>query len=180
MNELLLLITALAVANPTQEEYFKQLGKYRKEKRHGDPLVVLIWWAGHGALLERMPNECGGCWLTHEKHLEKEAAGIIFDQTRYRVAKKFNYGGGLPDFKRRNTEHQYWVWWPREAASKGYGWGMDWNTVGKSGWDSAFNLTASYRRDSDITRTWGTTQKLVNTVRVNTKTKQVIPFQEHI
>ena len=179
MRELLLLI-ALAVSDQSEEDYHKQIRKYKKEKRHGNPLVILIWWAGHGALLKRIPDECGGCWLTHEKHLEKEAAGIIFDHTRYKAALNYQYGGGLPDFKRRNTERQYWVWWPREAASKGFGWGMDWGIVGKSGWDSAFNLTASYRRDSDITRTWGTTQKLVNTVRMDAKTGRVIPYQEHI
>ena len=43
--------------------------------------------------------------------------------------------GRLPDTKNRNTEKQYWIWWPREAASKGISWGMDWDLVGKSGWD---------------------------------------------
>ena len=90
---------------------------------------------------------CGGCWFTHEKHLEHEANAIIFDQTRYKVAKYNNYQT-LPDFENRNTESQYWVWWPRETASKGYGTGTKWSIVGESGWDSGFNLTASYRRDS--------------------------------
>ena len=101
---------------------------------------------------KKYPDDCGGCWFTHEKHLEHEANAIIFDQTRYRNAK---YGKGkgwkkekLPDFKNRNTESQYWVWWPRESASKGYPVGTKWSIVGESGWDSGFNLTASYRRDS--------------------------------
>ena len=56
----------------------------------------------------------------------------------------------LPDMKERNTESQYWVFWPREAASKGIEKGMDFDSV--KNWDNAFNLTVSYRRDSDIIR----------------------------
>ena len=85
--------------------------------------------------------------------------GIIFDATRYKDAMKYGFAGGLPDFKKRNTETQYWVWWPREAASKGRSKGLDLSIVGQNNWDSGFNLTASYRRDSDIQRIWGTTQE---------------------
>lgn len=115
--------------------------------------------------------------------MEHEAAAIIFDATRYKAAKKsgdkFNYGG-LPDFANRNTERQYWVWWPREAASKGISWGLDWSIVGESGWDSCFNLTASYRRDSDVTRTWGTTQEMINQLRWDKKNERIVSFDEHI
>ena len=53
---------------------------------------------------------------------------------------KFGFGGGLPDFENRNLDSQYWVFWPREAASKGVEKGMNYNLVNK--WDGAFNLTA--------------------------------------
>ena len=177
----LFLITVVATANlkHLKKIYGKHIKQYLKEKRSGkEPLVILIWWAPNEPLLHKIPEECGSCWLTHERHLEKEAAGIIFDQTRYKTHFKHNFG--LPDFKHRNTEKQYWVWWPRESASKGMGNGMDWNLVGKNGWDGAFNLTASYRRDSDVTRTWGTPQKAVNDVRHDYKTGKVVSYQEHI
>ena len=61
---------------------------------------------------------------------------IIFDNTRYKDAAKHGYGGGVPDMEGRNTETQYWIWWPRESAAKGWGKGSDWDLVGKSGWDS--------------------------------------------
>ena len=37
-------------------------------------------------LLEKISDKCGGCWLTHDKSLQYDAAGIIFDNTRYRDA----------------------------------------------------------------------------------------------
>ena len=108
------------------------------------------------------------------------ATGIIFDNTRYKDALKHDFGGGIPDFANRNIDTQYWVWWPREAASKGRSKGLDYNLVGKTGWDAAFNLTASYRRDSDVTRIWGTTQNIVNEVRWDSKAARFQSFQEHI
>ena len=58
------------------------------------------------------------------------------------------------------NQNQYWVFWPREAASK---------MVEKAAvklendisWDSSFNLTTSYRRDSDIPRPYGNMQVLL-------------------
>ena len=51
----------------------------------------------------------------------------------------------------RNLD-QYWVFWPREAASKGINSGT---SAMKGEWDKAFNLTTSYRRDSDVPRPFG-------------------------
>ena len=48
--------------------------------------------------------------------------------------------------------NQYWVFWPREAASKGINSGT---SAMKGDWDKAFNLTTSYRRDSDVPRPFG-------------------------
>ena len=65
----------------------------------------------------------------------REAGAIIFDHTRFKLSIKRRKKGifnRLPDFKKRNTETQvtnympiftnvqYWVWWPRESAAKGY------------------------------------------------------------
>ena len=56
-----------------------------------------------------------------------------------------------PELKNRNPD-QYWVFWPREAASKGIQSGT---RAMEGDWDAAFNLTTSYRRDSDIPRPFG-------------------------
>lgn len=50
--------------------YDKNIRKYKKEKRHSDTTLIINWWTGNYPLLEKYPEECGGCWLTHEKHLE--------------------------------------------------------------------------------------------------------------
>ena len=64
--------------------------------------------------------------------VSNQLTGIIFDATRYKDAVKHGFAGGLPDFKNRYTETQYWVWWPREAASKGRSKGLDFSLVGQN------------------------------------------------
>ena len=56
--------------------YDKNISKFKKEQRKGDPTVLLVWWGPQYPLLKRIEKECGACWITHEKHLEKEAAGL--------------------------------------------------------------------------------------------------------
>merc|ERR1711935_523447 len=89
-----------------RKKYDKHIKSYQTEKKSGDPTVLLVWWSPEYPMLDRISEECGGCWLTHEKHLEKEAAGIIFDNTRYKDALKHGFGGGLPDFANRNLDKQ--------------------------------------------------------------------------
>ena len=78
--------------------------------------------------------------LINLENIKYDAAGIIFDNTRYKDAVFYGFGGGLPDFENRNLDSQYWVFWPREAASKGIEKGMNLTLVDR--WDGAFNLTA--------------------------------------
>ena len=125
--------------------------------------------------LSRIKNLFSSCWLTHNRTFEKTAAGIIFDNTKHLSATK-GYYNGLPDYKERNLNHQYWVWWPREAASKGFKKGTDLSVV--KYWDGAFNLTASYRRDSDITRHWGSVDQLLYYARFSGEIE--ISFETHI
>ena len=70
------------------------------------------------------------------------------------------YERSQPDLIDRNTD-QYWIVWFREAASKGL------NKIEKLNGpiDRAFNLTTSYRRDSDIPRVFGTANKAILRVR---------------
>ena len=81
---------------------------------------------------------------------ESTASSILFDNTRFRTGR---LRGDLPNFESRNLDSQYWIFWPREAASKGIDKGLDYESVAQ--WDSAFNLTVSIRRDSDIIRPFG-------------------------
>ena len=74
----------------------------------------------------------------------------IFDKLYLKKLLSKFYNLDLPDYQNRNRDSQYWIFWPREAASKGIEKGTRYEWV--KDWDSAFNLTASYRRDSDILR----------------------------
>ena len=63
--------------------------------------------------MRKLPSYCGECWFTNQQQFEKEAAGLLIDNTRF-VEK---HGHGAPDLSDRET-NQYWIFWPREAASK--------------------------------------------------------------
>lgn len=121
--------------------------------------------------MRKLPPYCGGCWFTNQQQYEKQASGMLLDNTRY-VEKR---GLGAPDLINR-TPNQYWIFWPREAASKNIA------NVGKytsSTWDGAFNLTTSYRRDSDIPRTFGDAHSILKFVRYN-KGKLTVSDEKHL
>ena len=63
--------------------------------------------------MRKLAPYCGGCWLTNQQQYEKEANGMLLDNTRY-VEQR---GQNAPDLENR-TKNQYWIFWPREAASK--------------------------------------------------------------
>ena len=91
MNLIFLLLTALEATliehlhkhdddlEKFKKEYRENILHYQREKSTGDPTVLLIWWGPEYPLLRKIEPECGECWITHEKHLEKEAAGFGFN-----------------------------------------------------------------------------------------------------
>ena len=60
-----------------KKKYKKSLKRFLKEEKEQDPTVILIWWAPQYPMLEKIPDQCGGCWMTHQKRLEKEASGLL-------------------------------------------------------------------------------------------------------
>ena len=116
---------------------------------------------------------CGGCYFTNNRELEKSADALLIDNTRFLTVARGHkandtiYKNGIPDTKNRNQD-QYWVFWPREAASKGIEKGME--VMQEHGWDSAFNLTTAYRRDSDVPRPFGNLNHALVNARWNSRT----------
>ena len=72
-----------------------------------------------------------------------------------------SYIRSRPNIKERNLD-QYWIFWAREAASKSVERGLH---QMEGLYDQSFNLTTSYRRDSDIPRPFGTAEKALLTAR---------------
>lgn len=132
--------------------YEAALKTYRKED---DPTTILQWWTTPSykdrILMRKLPESCGGCWVTNDRKREKTAEALLIDNTRYIQHSHNMPNGDGPQLENRN-ENQYWVFWPREAASKGIESGTK---AMKGPWDGAFNLTSSYRRDSDVPRPYG-------------------------
>ena len=55
-----------------REKYDLHIRQWKKEKQTGDPILILKWFDAWFPLLKKLPEKCGDCWLTHEKHLEHE------------------------------------------------------------------------------------------------------------
>jgi len=153
-------------------------------KKNVDGVVILDWWGKKEAppYLKRLTEDCGGCYLTNDQKREKSADGILLDNTRFlryahldKLEEKYFNPPSLSD---RNSD-QYWIFWPREAASKG----ADGAELMTGGWDSAFNLTTSYRMDSDIPRPFGDYESELKYARYKYKngnwTERQTP-QEHL
>lgn len=146
-------------------------------------VTILDWWGKKQSapVTRKLADECGGCWLTNDQSLEKEADGILLDNTRYvrnaRLNKLKKPYYRPPDMKNRNPE-QYWIFWPREAASKTPENAFE---VIAGDWDTSFNLTTSYRRDSDIPREFGDYQTELKYARFKKKlnewTERMTPDQ---
>lgn len=62
-----------------KKRYKKNLKRFLYEEKNDNPTTILIWWAPLYPMLEKIPEACGGCWLTHQKRLEKQASGVVYD-----------------------------------------------------------------------------------------------------
>ncbi|CAG5078121.1 Oidioi.mRNA.OKI2018_I69.PAR.g8906.t1.cds [Oikopleura dioica] len=130
----------------------KALREQEKLMEEEEDVTLIMNWSGvspsfeERKTLRKLPERCGGCWLTNDRTTEKTAHSIIFDNTRY-----FAHMDDVPDLYNRNQD-QYWVFFAREAASKNAGAGA---AKMEGQWDRSFNLTSSYRLDSDVPRPYG-------------------------
>jgi len=150
-----------------QAEAFAQIEQERKAD--SEAITILAWWArrntwtqgpelGPFKQTEKLPEQCGGCYWTNDRDQEQTVDSIVMDNTRFITSPEENdgtYHRSRPDIQSRNLD-QYWIFWPREAASKS----VERGSVKMEGiYDRSFNLTTSYRRDSDIPRPFGSAEK---------------------
>ena len=110
------------------------------------------------------PNNsiCGPCHITVDRSKEKTADAIMISNGpllnwqktgRYHGMDQYKEDGfenPLPSFENRNPD-QFWVFQMKESATKG----GEQTLLMTEELDSAFNLTTTYRRDSDVTRHYG-------------------------
>merc|ERR1712021_186464 len=48
-----------------------------------DKLLILNWFDNKYQYMRKLAPYCGGCWLTNQQEYEKQAAGMLLDNTRY-------------------------------------------------------------------------------------------------
>lgn len=148
------------------EQYQFQFAKYIEAASatlNEKPVVLLDWYENRKSaktdpnnwgrnfkgknFIEKLDDDCGGCWHTNDRNFEKSADGIIVDNTWFLFAPN-----DAPSTKNR-AKNQYWISHHRESATKGFDYVSEFlnprDEYGNS-LDQAYNLTTSYRRDSDI------------------------------
>ena len=123
------------------------------------------------------PNKCGAenCYATNNRIFEKTADAIILDHTWImKMMQHKNHWFRYFDFpdmrKAYRNYNQYWIAYSRESAAKANNdtniWEANFDKYGNS-IDSSFNLTASYRRDSDIYLPWNTVDNILDLIWKN-------------
>jgi len=164
---------AVHAARAKSFKHYKRTFDDNNAKRLEDDenVVILQWWSDNPEqhpYMSKSSNSCGGCYFTNDRSMEKTADGLLIDNTRFlsqksglerleKLGRDINWYKETPPQNADRPENQYWIFWPREAASKGIDRGM--LKMRQDNWDSAFNLTTSYRIDSDIPRPFGNLQK---------------------
>ncbi|XP_060771477.1 4-galactosyl-N-acetylglucosaminide 3-alpha-L-fucosyltransferase 9-like [Neoarius graeffei] len=109
-----------------------------KENNDHDDIILLIWsWPfGFKFDVKACGSEYGikGCHITDDRNQYNKAHGVIFHHK--------NIGGDFTNLlKRPRPPHQKWVWMTMESPD---------NTGRRAELDDVFNLTANYRKDSDV------------------------------
>ena len=100
-----------------KKHYQNQLTSFDTDKSK-DKILILSWWAPERPEM-RQHTACGienDCWVTNDKQFESTADGVIFDNTRFLQ----KHASEHPNLEVRNPD-QFWIFWAREAASKGIG-----------------------------------------------------------
>lgn len=155
-----------------------------------EPIKLLWWFSSNGKKHTNLRDMnltvgekldyCGPCTITANRSLLDIADAIIIGNGPLlkfqkeilinesnaklgKMPKKEVFSELHPDFHTRNSS-QFWVFQNKESAIKNIEnqpWMMDPKL------DAAFNLTISYRRDSDIVRKYGMTENILRISRFN-------------
>ena len=107
----------------------------KKREKDDDSVVILQWWSDNPEqhpYMSKSSNSCGGCYFTNDRSFEKTADALLIDNTRFLTQKdpamtqhQADIGKDVNWYKETapqnfdRPENQYWIFWPREAASKG-------------------------------------------------------------
>jgi hypothetical protein len=122
------------------------------------------------------PSVCGDCRLTIDRSKEFTADAILFDNGpmhMWQMHGKFKgsdyYEKLFPDLQNR-TRDQFWVFQNRESAIKCSAQA----SIISQEIDSAFNLTMTYRRDSDVTRRVSDIKHLITAARFEASSAELL------
>ncbi|KAF5889872.1 alpha-(1,3)-fucosyltransferase 9-like isoform X2 [Clarias magur] len=111
----------------------------KTQDNHDSDIIMLIWWWPFGYVFGG--NGCSrygihGCRITDDRSQYDKAHGVMF---HHRDIIKLSELTNLHNMPR--PPHQKWVWFNVESPTNSQKW---------PGLDGLFNLTSSYRRDSDV------------------------------
>lgn len=146
-----------------QDNYAISMAAYLNDPHIKNTTLLLDWFADSDTkvdssnyatkqrfegkkFLRKLSPKCGGCYYTNDQIFEKSATAILVDNWYF-----WQHETEGPKLSHR-AENQYWIYWARESATKGFDILHKFTKTHHFGlnYDSAYNFTTSYRRDSDI------------------------------
>jgi len=144
---------SLVSSAPTLDKNQLLTKDFKNQQDSNQRILLTYPWAAPDSTeilkTRQLGPECGSCIVTNNHLFDKSADAVFFQTTSLftRSAKQT-----APDPQKRSKD-QIWIGFFKESFAKGSNKAAQ---IVKNqgqhccGWDSAFNLTAGYRRDDDI------------------------------
>ncbi|CAG5111975.1 Oidioi.mRNA.OKI2018_I69.chr2.g6240.t1.cds [Oikopleura dioica] len=177
-----------------EEDWKKKIWTTAQMESHADAEPVeILWWFAHTGHNVRQDSkwenheQCGTCILTTDRSKEQTADAIVIPNGPLqsvlkhgvnRLSQRAGDGGdsdaGFPDLENRNLS-QIWAFENKESAIKG---SEQPSTIPREV-DSAFNVTMTYRLDSDISRRFGDIESVITSARFDEKGELVMSDEDY-
>jgi len=165
-----------------KEDWKKKIWTTEQMESHADAEPVeILWWFSHTGHNVRQNSkwenheQCGTCILTTDRSKEQTVDAIVVpngplqsvlahgvNRLSQRAGDSDSDDVGFPDLENRNHS-QIWAFENKESAIKG---ASQPATIPREV-DSAFNVTMTYRLDSDISRRFGDIETAITAARFN-------------
>ncbi|CAK8686563.1 unnamed protein product [Clavelina lepadiformis] len=111
-------------------------------------VTILLWYAPFSRKYNREVNakECGACEITYDRKKINQSStrAVVFHFSELAI-------DTMPSSRNR---HQYYVWWSEESPNSLF----EVRNLHLGQYNNVFNLTMTYRRDSDIYAPYGTAE----------------------
>jgi len=157
MNKKMKILQLISLVSVFSKPSIKKIETFEKDLKYNERLdqkIILTYpWSSPSTTetlkTKQLGAECGSCVVTNN-YLHEKTADAIFFQTTSLFARPYTQKAPNPMTRKKS---QIWIGFFKESFAKGSNKApLIVENQGQHccGWDSAFNLTAGYRRDDNI------------------------------